>query len=91
MWAETFNATSPTPTWTITNVESSGHTGAICAAADCSGDNRFAGDFINALIDTNDVAHLTWMNHDMSTGVKSVRYERIKSSPPAPLPTGKRR
>jgi len=82
MWAESFNATSPTPTWTLTNVESNVHTGAICAAAGCSGDNRFSGDFINSLIDTNDVAHLTWMVEDMATQATTIRYERIKSSPP---------
>ena len=82
MWAESFNATSPTPTWTITNIESNVHTGAICAAAGCSGDNRFAGDFINALIDTNDVAHLTWMIEDMATQNTTIRYERIKTPPP---------
>ena len=91
IWAESFNATSPTPTWTVTVVEPNVHTGAICAAAGCSGDNRFSGDFINALIDTNDVAHLTWMIEDMSTQATTIRYERIKSSPPAPPIDGKRR
>src|SRR3989440_852182 len=84
MWAETFNATSPTPTWTITPVEQNVHTGPICAAAGCSGDQRFAGDFINALIDTNDVAHLSWMDEDMATTDTTIRYERIKASPPLP-------
>jgi hypothetical protein len=82
MWAESFNADSPTPTWTVRVVEPNVHTGAICAAAGCSGDNRFAGDFINALIDKNDVAHLTWMKENMSTQATTIRYERIKSSPP---------
>lgn len=82
MWAESFNATSPAPTWTITNIESNVHTGAICAASGCSGDNRFAGDFINALIDTNDVAHLTWMVEDMATQGTTIRYERIQTAPP---------
>ena len=91
MWAESFNADSAVPTWTVKVIESNVHTGAICAAAGCSGDNRFAGDFINALIDTNDVAHLTWMIEDMSTQDTTIRYERIKSSPPAPPPSGKRR
>src|SRR5207237_1468196 len=86
-WAETFNATSPTPTWTVTNIESAIHTGPICAAAGCSGDQRFAGDFINALIDANDVAHLTWMIEDMATQDTTIRYERIKTSP---SPVGKR-
>jgi hypothetical protein len=90
VWAESFNADAAVPTWTVTSVENNIHTGAICVAADCTGDNRFAGDFINALIDTNDVAHLTWMIEDMSTQDTTIRYERIKSSPPAPPSTGKR-
>ena len=91
VWAESFNATSPTPTWTVTVVEPNVHTGAICAAAGCSGDNRFAGDFINSLIDANDVAHLTWMIEDMATQATTIRYERIKSAAPSPTPTPKPR
>jgi hypothetical protein len=91
MWAESFNATSPTPTWTVRAVEPNVHTGAICAAAGCSGDNRFAGDFINSLIDANDVAHLTWMKEDMSTKATTIRYERIKASPPSTTTTTGRR
>lgn len=88
-WAESFNADSATPTWTVKTIESNVHTGAICAAAGCSGDNRFAGDFINAIIDKNDVAQLTWMIEDMSTQATTVRYERIKSAAPSPTPTPK--
>ena len=88
MWAESFNADSPVPTWTVKVVEPNIHTGAICAAASCSGDNRFAGDFITSIIDKNDVAHLTWMKEDMSTQATSIRYERIKSAPPPPRPPG---
>jgi len=91
MWAESFNADAAVPTWTVTPVENNIHTGAICVAADCSGDNRFAGDFINALIDNNDVAHLTWMVEDMATQDTTIRYERIKSSPPAPPEVGEKR
>jgi hypothetical protein len=87
MWAETFNATSPVPTWAVKNVQPAVHTGAICAAAGCSGDNRFAGDFITSLIDANDVAHLTWMVENMSTKATTIRYERIKSAAPSPTPT----
>src|SRR5207248_2604467 len=82
MWAESFNADNAKPTWTVRVVEPRVHTGAICAAAGCSGDNRFAGDFINAIIDTNDVAHLTWMVEDMSTQDTKIRYERIKPVAP---------
>jgi hypothetical protein len=82
MWAESFNADTAVPTWTVTQVEAGTHTGAICIASSCSGDQRFAGDFINALIDTNDVAHLTWMAEDMATQKTTIRYERIKTPPP---------
>jgi len=90
MWAESFNADSPIPTWAVINVESAIHTGAICVAAGCTGDNRFAGDFISSLIDANDVAHLTWMKEDMSTQATTIRYARIKSSPPSTSTSGKR-
>ncbi|PYL98192.1 MAG: hypothetical protein DMF18_00095 [Verrucomicrobia bacterium] len=90
MWAESFNADSPIPTWAVINVESAIHTGAICVAAGCTGDNRFAGDFISSLIDGNDVAHLTWMKEDMSTQATTIRYARIKSSPPSTSTSGKR-
>ena len=92
MWAESFNADSATPTWTVRLVEPNVHTGAICAASGCSGDNRFAGDFINSLIDANDVAHLTWMVEDMATQATAIHYQQIKATPsPSPTPTkGKR-
>ena len=86
-WAESFNADSATPTWTVKTIESNVHTGAICAASGCSGDNRFAGDFINAIIDKNDVAHLTWVVEDMPTQKTAIRYERVKSAAPSPTPT----
>jgi len=89
MWAESFNADRPTPTWTVTLVEPNIHTGAICVAASCSGDNCFAGDFITSLIDANDVAHLTWMREDMSTQATTIRYERIQATPLSTT-TGKR-
>ncbi|HJT45329.1 MAG TPA: hypothetical protein VJ721_03560, partial [Chthoniobacterales bacterium] len=86
MWAESFNADSTAPTWTVTNVDPAIHTGAICVAASCSGDNRFAGDFINSYLDANDVAHLTWVKEDMPTQATTIRYERIKSAAPAIRP-----
>jgi hypothetical protein len=82
MWAESFNADSAVPTWTVSTVESTIHKGAICIAADCSGSNRFAGDFISTIIDSNDVAHLTWMKQENGTGAISIRYQQIQSSPP---------
>ena len=43
-----------------------------------------------ARIDANDVAHLTWMKEDMSTQATTIRYARIKSSPPSTSTSGKR-
>lgn len=91
MWAETFNADSAAPTWTLTTVDTLIHVGPICVAADCMGTNRFAGDFINAIIDRTGVAHLTWMGQANGTGATSVRYQRIQAGPPSiyqPRPCG---
>ena len=84
VWAESFNADGPTPTWTVTTVEDLVRTGAICIAAGCSGSNRFAGDFISAIIDQTGTAHLTWMRHDggESPVVTSIRYQKFQ--PPSP-------
>ena len=81
VWAESFNADTAAPTWAVTTVESLVHTGAICAAAGCMGTDRFAGDFISALIDTTGAAHLTWMKQENGTGAISIRYQRIQSGP----------
>jgi hypothetical protein len=89
MWAESFNADSTLPTWTVTAVEPTIHIGPICIAASCSGTDRFAGDFISAIIDQNEVAHLTWMKQEAGTGAISIRYERIQSSPPSKKPRKK--
>ena len=83
MWAESFNANSAAPTWRVTTVEPAIHFGAVCIAAGCSGDGRFAGDFISSVIDANDVAHLTWMKEDTATQATTIRYERIQSTAPA--------
>jgi hypothetical protein len=93
-WAETFTADSSMPVWTVTTVEDMIHTGAICIAADCSGNNRFAGDFISAVIDPAGVGHLTWMKQDVdpatgqAIGTKSIRYAR--SLPPPDSSHGKK-
>src|SRR5439155_7997521 len=82
VWAETHDATAPKPTWTVTTLEDSLHTGAICAASGCSGDNRFAGDFINAIFDSHDVAHLTWMSEGAGTGgTATILSETIPEGP----------
>jgi hypothetical protein len=81
VWAETFNGDTATPTWTVTTIENLVHTGAICAAAGCMGTDRFAGDFISAIIDPTGAAHLTWMKQENGTGAISIRYQRIQTGP----------
>lgn len=87
MWAESFNALSATPTWNVQTLEANVHNGAICAAADCSGNNRYAGDFISAVFDKSDTAHLTWMKQEidpttnLATGAISIRYAKIVHTP----------
>jgi hypothetical protein len=84
MWAETFNADSASPTWTVATVENLIRTGPVCIAG-CNGSNRFAGDFISAVIDSTGAAHLTWMRHDggESPVLASIRYQKIQSGPPS--------
>jgi hypothetical protein len=83
MWAESFNANSSLPTWEVRTIETPIHTGPICIAADCSGTNRFAGDFISATIDKKDVAHLTWMRQaidpatNLANGATSIGYAKV--------------
>jgi PKD repeat protein len=67
-WAESYNANTAAPTWRITTLEESIHTGSMCIA--CEGTGRFAGDFISAIMDSSDNAHLTWM-------VDAIHYQRI--------------
>jgi hypothetical protein len=75
MWAESRNANTASPTWTVTTLETDVHSGSICIAAGCTGSGRFAGDFISSVIDSNDVAHLTWM---VDGGV--IHYQRVQSN-----------
>ncbi|MFL6584910.1 MAG: hypothetical protein ACJ8KU_10380 [Chthoniobacterales bacterium] len=99
VWAETRDADSAAPTWTVTTVDDNIHTGPICIAADCMGTNRFAGDFITSIIDSTGAAHLTWMRQDVAnaTTTTTIRYARVQSGPavsytpapcgPTPTPT----
>ena len=89
MWAETFNALEAVPAWKVFTLEENVHAGSICAAADCMGNARFAGDFINATFDASDNAHLTWMIEDAADSSTHVRYAQVaapSSTPPVPGP-----
>ena len=87
VWAESFNADTAAPTWTITTVEALIHTGGICVAADCMGAQRFSGDFISTIIDPTGAAHLTWMAQGidatthLATGAAAIHYARIQTGP----------
>jgi septal ring-binding cell division protein DamX len=81
LWAESFNGDTASPTWTVTTIEGPVHKGRICAAADCMGTDRFAGDFINAIIDPSGIAHLAWMRQEDGTGPISIRYANIMAGP----------
>lgn len=87
-WAESFNGDTASPTWTVTTIEEPIHKGRICAAADCMGTDRFAGDFINAIIDSSGLAHLTWMKREGGTGAISIRYTNIMAGPLATYTAG---
>lgn len=72
-WAETWNANSRRPRWTVQTVERDVHHGPICSTAGCSGNDRFAGDFIAAAFDARDRPHLTWVAQPQG-GSPVVRY-----------------
>ena len=91
VWAESFNANTSMPTWTVKTIQQNIHLGPICVAADCSGTDRFAGDFITALIDAKDVAHLTWVRQTpdpvtgQATGTPTIEYARVSRQSPHPV------
>lgn len=92
-WAESFDANSSMPHWDVHTIEPDIRDGEICIAQGCNGTSRFAGDFISATIDANDVAHLTWMNEaidpttNLATGTPAIRYAQVKKLPASPPPT----
>lgn len=75
VWAESYDANTPQPTWTVHTVEENVHRGILCIAASCTGTARFAGDFISSYIDAGDNAHLSWMRED--AGLATIRYQRV--------------
>jgi hypothetical protein len=79
VWAESYNADSANPTWTVSTIDPLVKVGPICVAASCTGDDRFAGDFIGATMDSSDNSHLTWMRKNTDAGA-TIRYVRIPAS-----------
>jgi hypothetical protein len=72
-WAESFNANSAHPTWRVQTVETNVHRGPMCSTAGCTGDARFAGDFVAAAFDSKGQPHLTWVSEPIGSG-PVVRY-----------------
>lgn len=72
-WAESTNANGPHPTWRVQTIERNVHKGPICSTAGCTGDARFAGDFISATFDARGLPHLTYQSEPKG-GAPVVRY-----------------
>ena len=87
MYAETWNAESATPTWTTYDLANNIHTGPMCFAASCSGDGRWSGDFISAVIDSKDIPRLAFMEDKDTTGSNTeVVYAAIPENQQAQVP-----
>ncbi|MFN2466343.1 MAG: hypothetical protein ABR598_08790 [Candidatus Dormibacteria bacterium] len=81
-WAETVNADSANPTWSITTLDRGVHTGSMCTTAGCLGADRFAGDFLGATFDPQDHAQVTWMRNKPGSNpvVNEVRYAGVAAA-----------
>ncbi|MEA2476511.1 MAG: hypothetical protein QOF16_1147 [Actinomycetota bacterium] len=72
-WAETTNAYSAHPKWRVQTIERDVHKGPMCSTAGCTGEARFAGDFISATFDAHGLPRLTYMS-EPTPGSPVVRY-----------------
>ncbi|MDQ1747934.1 MAG: hypothetical protein QOD07_2197 [Frankiaceae bacterium] len=61
VYAESTDALSAHPHWTLTTVDEDAHVGVICATAGCLGSGRFAGDFLDTTFDAKDRPQIVWM------------------------------
>ncbi|GAC1611133.1 MAG: hypothetical protein NVS3B26_22000 [Mycobacteriales bacterium] len=86
VYAESTDALSAAPHWTLTTVDRHVHTGVICATAGCIGSGRFAGDFLDTTFDGSDRPAVVWMrNKPGAATVNEIRYSgRGLSTPAAP-------
>ena len=81
VYAETFDAQDPVPTWTTDVVDTNVHLGVICATAGCMGSGRFSGDFIDTTFDSQDRPSIAWEAD--SSGAALVRYTGLVAPPAA--------
>ena len=87
MYAETWNAESAQPTWVTYDLANNVHTGNMCLALSCSGDGRWSGDFISAVIDSKDIPRLAFMkDNDTSGSNTTLLYAAIPESQQAQVP-----
>ena len=61
VYAESFDALSAHPHWTLTTVDRDVHVGPICATTGCMGNGRFAGDFLDTSFDPKDRPLIVWV------------------------------
>lgn len=93
VYAESTDALSAIPHWTLTTVDRSVHTGVICATAGCIGSGRFAGDFLDTTFDAQDRPSIVWVrNKPGSATVNEIRYTGLATATvatvlPATTPT----
>ncbi len=75
VYAESTDALSKAPHWTVTTVDKGVHTGVICSTAGCVGAGRFAGDFLDTTFDAHDRPSVVWMrNRPSHPTVNEIRY-----------------
>jgi len=78
VFAESTDALSAHPHWTLTTVDKDVHTGIICATAGCIGAGRFAGDFLDASFDAKDRPQVVWMRNVGTAGDTEIRYTTVR-------------
>jgi hypothetical protein len=72
VYAESTDALSAHPHWTLTTVEKNVHSGIICATTGCTGNGRFAGDFLDTSFDAKDRPQIVWVRDNGSA--TEIRY-----------------
>lgn len=79
VYAESTDALSAHPHWTMTTVDKDAHVGVICATAGCMGNGRFAGDFLDVSFDTKDRPQIVWMrNYPATSDNTEIRYTTVR-------------
>jgi len=79
VYAESTDALSAHPHWTLTTVDTDVHRGPICATAGCVGNGRFAGDFLDASFDAKDRPQIVWMrNYPANGSATQIRYTTLR-------------